>query len=56
MNASSCPADQQEQGRRLMERAMDDHAETERRLVARLSTQEPRDAADALGKMMLGRF
>lgn len=45
-----------EQGRRLVEPAMRDHAETERRLVARLSSAERHGATEALGKMMLGRF
>jgi DNA-binding MarR family transcriptional regulator len=43
-----------EQGRRLVEPAMRDHAETERRLVAMLSAAEQGDTAEALGKMMLG--
>jgi DNA-binding MarR family transcriptional regulator len=43
-----------EQGRRLVEPAMRDHAETERRLVAILSAAEQGDTAEALGKMMLG--
>lgn len=43
-----------EQGRRIVEPAMRDHAETERRLVAMLSSAEQQDTADALGKMMLG--
>jgi DNA-binding MarR family transcriptional regulator len=43
-----------EQGRRLVEPAMHDHAETERRLVAMLSQSEQAAAAQALGLMMLG--
>ena len=45
-----------EQGRLLVEPAMRDHAETERRLVAKLLPAEQKDTADALGKMMLGKF
>jgi DNA-binding MarR family transcriptional regulator len=41
-----------EQGRRLVEPAMRDHAETERRLVAMLSLEEQQAAARALGLMM----
>jgi DNA-binding MarR family transcriptional regulator len=41
-----------EQGRRLVEPAMRDHAKTERRLVAALSKAEQRAAASALGRMM----
>jgi DNA-binding MarR family transcriptional regulator len=44
-----------EQGRRLVEPAMRDHAKTERRLVAVLSKAEQRAAANALGRMMLRR-
>ncbi|TCR62309.1 MarR family transcriptional regulator [Bosea sp. BK604] len=44
-----------EQGRRLVEPAMRDHAETERRLIAALSVEERDAAAQALGRMMLGR-
>src|SRR5882762_4856093 len=44
-----------EQGRRLVEPAMRDHAKTERRLVAALSKAEQRAAANALGRMMLQR-
>jgi len=43
-----------EQGRRIVEPAMRDHAETERRLLAMLSAEERRTTAEALGKMMLG--
>jgi DNA-binding MarR family transcriptional regulator len=41
-----------EQGRRLVEPAMRDHAKTERRLVAALSKAEQRAAASALARMM----
>jgi DNA-binding MarR family transcriptional regulator len=41
-----------ELGRRLVEPAMRDHAQTERRLVAMLSQEEQRAAARALGLMM----
>jgi DNA-binding MarR family transcriptional regulator len=41
-----------EQGRRVVEPAMRDHAETERRLVAMLSWEEQQAAARALGLMM----
>lgn len=44
-----------EQGRRLVEPAMCDHAETERSLVAVLPAAERALVADALGKMMLGQ-
>ena len=44
-----------EQGRRLVEPAMRDHAKTERRLVAALSKAEQRAVANALGRMMLQR-
>lgn len=44
-----------EQGRQLVEPAMRDHAETERRLVGILSQAEQGAAARALGLMMLGR-
>lgn len=44
-----------EQGRRIVEPAMHDHAETERRLVAMLSDEEQRVVAGALGRMMLGK-
>jgi DNA-binding MarR family transcriptional regulator len=44
-----------EQGRRLVEPAMRDHAETERRLVAALSQEERQATARALGRMMIGR-
>lgn len=43
-----------EQGRCIVEPAMLDHAETERRLVAMLPAAEQRNTAEALGKMMLG--
>jgi DNA-binding MarR family transcriptional regulator len=42
-----------EQGRRMVEPAMRDHAETEQRLVAALSKEEQRVVASALGRMML---
>jgi DNA-binding MarR family transcriptional regulator len=45
-----------EQGRRLVEPAMRNHAETERRLVASLSREEQRAVAQVLGRMMLGKF
>ncbi len=41
-----------EHGRRVVEPAMRDHAETERRLVAMLSREEQQGAARALGLMM----
>lgn len=44
-----------EQGRRLVEPAMRDHAATERRLVAALSPADRRQAESALGQMMLGK-
>jgi DNA-binding MarR family transcriptional regulator len=44
-----------EQGRRLVEPAMRDHAKTERRLVAALSKAEQRAVANVLGRMMLRR-
>jgi DNA-binding MarR family transcriptional regulator len=44
-----------EQGRRIVEPAMRDHAETERRLISALSRDEQDAAASALGRMMLGR-
>lgn len=44
-----------EQGRRLVEPAMRDHAETERRLVGMLSGDEQEIVASALGRMMLGK-
>jgi DNA-binding MarR family transcriptional regulator len=45
-----------EQGRRLVEPAMRDHAETERRLIGALSREEQRVVAQALGRMMLGKL
>jgi DNA-binding MarR family transcriptional regulator len=44
-----------EQGQRLVEPAMRDHAETERRLVAALSREQQSAVAQALGRMMLGK-
>jgi DNA-binding MarR family transcriptional regulator len=44
-----------EQGRRLVEPAMRDHAATERRLVGALAREEQRAIAAALGRMMLGK-
>jgi DNA-binding MarR family transcriptional regulator len=44
-----------EQGRRIVEPAMRDHAETERRLISALSRDEQNAVATALGRMMLGR-
>lgn len=44
-----------EQGRRIVEPAMRDHAETERRLVAALSREDQGMMAKALGRLMLGR-
>ncbi len=44
-----------EQGRRVVEPAMREHAETERRLVGALSGEEQRAVAQALGRMMLGK-
>lgn len=44
-----------EQGRRLVEPAMRDHAETERRLVSALSREGQAEVAQALGQMMLGK-
>ena len=44
-----------ELGRRIVEPAMRDHAETERRLISALSHDEQRVVAEALGRMMLGR-
>ncbi|POR49244.1 MarR family winged helix-turn-helix transcriptional regulator [Bosea psychrotolerans] len=43
-----------EAGRRLVEPAMRDHAETERRLLSALSPEEQSATARALGQMMLG--
>lgn len=45
-----------EQGRRLVEPAMRDHAETERRLVAVLSSGDQQQVEMALGQMMLGKL
>jgi DNA-binding MarR family transcriptional regulator len=44
-----------DQGRRLVEPAMREHAATERRLVGALSHDEQRAVAAALGRMMLGK-
>ena len=44
-----------EQGRRLVEPAMRDHAKTERKLVAALSKAEQHAAASALARMMVRR-
>jgi DNA-binding MarR family transcriptional regulator len=44
-----------EPGRRIVEPAMRDHAETERRLISALSRDEQNVAAEWLGRMMLGR-
>jgi DNA-binding MarR family transcriptional regulator len=44
-----------EQGRRIVEPAMRDHAETERRLISALSRDEQDAVATALARMMLGR-
>ncbi len=41
-----------EAGRRLVEPAMRDHADVERRLVAMLSTQEKTQTAESLAKLM----
>ena len=41
------------QGRRIVEPAMRDHAETERHLIKSLSVEERAFAAQALGRMML---
>jgi DNA-binding MarR family transcriptional regulator len=43
-----------ERGRKIVEPAMRDHAETERRLIAMLSPEERQTIAAALGRMMLG--
>jgi DNA-binding MarR family transcriptional regulator len=43
------------QGRRVVEPAMRDHAETERRLIGVLSGQEQRTVAGALGRLMMGK-
>ncbi|HWK43204.1 MAG TPA: MarR family transcriptional regulator [Stellaceae bacterium] len=45
-----------EKGRRVVEPAMRDHAETERRLVGALSGDEQDAVARALGRMMLGKL
>jgi len=44
-----------ELGRRIVEPAMRDHAETERRLISALSRDEQPVVAEALGRMMRGR-
>ncbi|KFC76065.1 putative transcriptional regulator, MarR family [Bosea sp. LC85] len=43
-----------ERGRAIVEPAMRDHAETERRLVAMLSAADQQQVGQALGQMMLG--
>jgi DNA-binding MarR family transcriptional regulator len=43
------------QGRRVVEPAMRDHAETERRLIAMLSASEQQQVGRALARLMLGR-
>jgi DNA-binding MarR family transcriptional regulator len=43
-----------DKGRKLVEPAMRDHAETERRLIAMLSPEERHSIAAGLGRMMLG--
>jgi DNA-binding MarR family transcriptional regulator len=43
-----------EKGWKLVELAMRDHAETERRLIAMLSPEERHSIATGLGRMMLG--
>ena len=43
-----------EKGRKLVEPAMSDHAETERRLIEMLSPEERHSIAAGLGRMMLG--
>lgn len=43
------------QGRRLVEPAMRDHAETERRLIKALASDEQALVTQALGRMMLGK-
>jgi DNA-binding MarR family transcriptional regulator len=43
------------QGRRIVEPAMRDHADTERLLISMLSREERDTAAQALGRMMLGK-
>ncbi|WP_342363731.1 MarR family winged helix-turn-helix transcriptional regulator [Terrarubrum flagellatum] len=43
------------QGRRIVEPAMRDHADTERRLINILSRDEQGFVAQALGRMMLGK-
>jgi DNA-binding MarR family transcriptional regulator len=45
-----------DQGRRLVEPTMRDHAETERRLLGALSREEQRVVAEALGRMMVGKL
>lgn len=44
------------QGRRVVEPAMRDHAETERRLIKLLSAEEQTLVAHALGRMMSGKI
>jgi DNA-binding MarR family transcriptional regulator len=43
------------QGRRVVEPAMRDHAETERRLIGVLSGEEQRSVAGVLGRLMMGQ-
>ncbi|MGE0578851.1 MAG: hypothetical protein AB7I59_31730 [Geminicoccaceae bacterium] len=43
------------QGRRVVEPAMRDHAQTERRLVAMLAPAEQQQVAKALARLMLAR-
>jgi DNA-binding MarR family transcriptional regulator len=43
------------QGRRIVEPAMRDHADTERRLITMLSSEERDSVAQMLGRMMLGK-
>jgi DNA-binding MarR family transcriptional regulator len=45
-----------ESGRTIVEPAMRDHAKTERRLVAMLSSAEEAQVSSSLGKMMLGKI
>lgn len=45
-----------ESGCMVVEPAMRDHAETERRLVAMLASAEQTQVANSLGKMMLGKL
>lgn len=43
------------QGRRVVEPAMRDHADTERQLITMLSSEERDSVAQMLGRMMLGK-